>query len=137
MGLRAAAAALGKRFELIANPVCLWHADYAAVVRGAKPDDFVYIDPPYDPVSKTANFTGYAEGGFGREQQAELAEVARIAAEQGVQVMLSNSDTKFVRSLYRGKTFRIERVMCPRHVNSDPDKRGVVPELVITGGYKR
>lgn len=109
--------------------------DYLHAVADAKRGDFVYLDPPYDPISATANFTAYA-GAFGRDQQRQLAELAARLVVRGCKVMLSNSDTRFVRSLYpASKGFRIERVMCPRAINSNAAKRGAVAEVIITGGY--
>jgi DNA adenine methylase len=106
---------------------------YKAACWDAREGDFVYFDPPYDPVTPTANFTSYTARSFGREQQANLAEEARTLVARGCKVMLSNSDTRFVRELYKG--FRIDRVMCPRAINSDASKRGAVGEVIITGGY--
>ena len=62
-----------------------------------------------------------------------LAEAARSLVARGCRVMLSNSDTPFIRSIYKG--FRVERVKCARAINSNASKRGEVDELVITGGY--
>jgi DNA adenine methylase len=125
-GLRAAGQALGR--------VDLRTLDYAAAVSDARGGDFVYFDPPYDPVTETANFTGYAAGGFDRGEQERLAELAYQLSSRGVSVMLSNSDTKFIRKIYRGHGFTISRVMCPRRINSNAEKRGDVAELIITGG---
>ncbi|HTR53782.1 MAG TPA: DNA adenine methylase [Kofleriaceae bacterium] len=106
-------------------------ADYRMAVADARAGDFVYFDPPYDPVAPTANFTSYTAGAFGPDDQRELAATARELVARGCRVMLSNSDTPFIRSLYRGD-FRIERVKCPRAINSNAAKRGDVDELVIT-----
>ena len=102
---------------------------FKATVQSVAPGDFVYLDPPYDPVSSTANFTSYTRHEFGRRQQEELASVFAEAASRGVKLMLSNSDTPYVRKLYEG--FRIVSVTARRTVNSNPGKRGVVPEVLV------
>jgi DNA adenine methylase len=106
-------------------------ADYRAVVADAEPGDFVYFDPPYDPVAPTANFTSYTAAAFGPDDQRALADTARELVARGVHVMLSNSDTSFVRGLYRG--FNIGRVRCTRAINSNAAKRGEVDEVIVTG----
>ena len=104
--------------------------DYRKAVATAARGDFVYFDPPYDPVAPTANFTSYTANAFGPDQQRELAEATRMLVARGCRVMLSNSDTPFIRSLYKG--FTIDRVKCPRAINSNAAKRGDVDELIIT-----
>jgi DNA adenine methylase len=111
----------------------LRNADFRTAVADASKGDFVYFDPPYDPINKTSNFTSYTAGCFGDDDQRALAELARELVARGVRVMLSNSDTPFIRSLYRG--LRIERVKCARAINSNAAKRGDVDEVVVTGGY--
>ena len=106
---------------------------YMEHVADAGPGDFVYFDPPYDPVTKTASFTSYTARNFGDSDQHDLARVVGDLTDRGVFVMLSNSDTPFIRDLYRG--FRIERVLAPRAINSRSKSRGPVNELVITNGY--
>ncbi|MBL0215716.1 MAG: DNA adenine methylase [Myxococcales bacterium] len=107
--------------------------DYQAAVVDAGRGDFVYFDPPYDPVTPTANFTSYSAIGFGADDQRELAETARRLVARGCQVMLSNSDTPFIRSIYKG--FTIDRVKCARAINSNAAKRGDVDEVIVMGGY--
>ncbi len=107
--------------------------DYKAATRDARAGDFIYFDPPYDPITSTANFTSYSANGFGEHDQRELANTARLLIARGCRVMLSNSDTPLIRSLYKG--LRIERVRCSRAINSNASKRGEVDELVIRGGY--
>lgn len=107
----------------------LRRGDYRAAIADARRGDFVYFDPPYDPITPTANFTSYTESEFGQQQQRELAETARMLAGKGVHVMLSNHDTPFVRSLYKG--FRIDRVKCARAINSNANKRGDVDEVIV------
>ena len=101
--------------------------------RRARRGDLVYFDPPYDPVSQTANFTSYTADQFGPDDQARLAGVFRELADRGCAVMLSNSDTALVRRLYAG--FRIDKVFCARAINSNPDARGAVAEVIVTNRY--
>lgn len=109
----------------------LRHADYRTAVADARAGDLVYFDPPYDPVTTTASFTSYTADAFGPDDQRALADCARELVARGCRVMLSNSDTPFIRSIYKG--FRIDRVKCPRAINSNAAKRGDVDELIITG----
>jgi DNA adenine methylase len=103
--------------------------DYTAVLQSLSSDTFVYIDPPYDPVSGTANFTSYAQYGFSREDQIAL----RIACDglnaRGIKFMLSNSATDFVQGQY--SSYNIKIVQARRAVNSNADKRGAVNEVVV------
>lgn len=109
-------------------------SSYQAAVASATAGDFVYFDPPYDPISATASFTAYQAGGFSRDDQRQLADLARELVRRGCHVMLSNHDTRFVRSLYKG--FRISRVLCRRSISAKVAKRAPVAELVITGGSR-
>lgn len=102
---------------------------FEAVMDVAAPGDFVYFDPPYDPLSSTASFTSYAADDFGPDDQRRLADVFAALASQGCRVMLSNSDTDFVRDLYR--SYRIETVCARRAINSASDKRGPISEVVV------
>jgi DNA adenine methylase len=102
---------------------------FEAVLANATNGDFVYLDPPYGPVSRTASFRGYAEGGFSGADQERLRDVFGELTRRGIPVMLSNSDTDEVRVLYRG--FAIVEVSAPRSVNSVPARRGRVRELVV------
>jgi len=111
----------------------LRYADYRAAITDARRGDFLYFDPPYDPIAPTANFTSYTADTFGAEHQRELADTARALVARGCQVMLSNSDTSFIRTLYKG--FQIDRVKCSRAINSNAAKRGEVDEVIITAGY--
>jgi DNA adenine methylase len=119
--LRAASASL--------QGVALRVSDFREVKDRARAGDFVYFDPPYDPVSRTAKFTSYTHSSFGPEDQRELARVYRALADRGCKVMLSNSDTPFVRELYAG--FDIVDVQARRMINSNGQKRGLVGEVVV------
>jgi DNA adenine methylase len=99
-------------------------------VMDARRGDFVYMDPPYDPTSKTASFTAYGRDAFGRDEQEKLAEVVDELGDKGVNVMISNANTRFIRELYKGLDIR--KVYRRGSINSDTSKRGRVAELLIT-----
>lgn len=112
------------------------HGDFTASEKFIDGNTFVYFDPPYRPISKTASFTSYSRFDFGDEAQKRLAEYYSSLGKKGAKLMLSNSDPKnenpddhFFEDLY--KAFRIERVNAARMINSDSTKRGKIKELVI------
>jgi len=74
--------------------------DFRRTFGETRRDDFIYVDPPYHPASPTASFTSYAKEEFGEGEQRELHARFADAARRGVRVMLSNSDTPFIRNLY-------------------------------------
>ena len=121
--LRAASKAL-RGVKLIAG-------DFSLATLDLKKGDFVYADPPYAPLSESADFTAYTPGGFGLDDQARLAGVARRFHARGVGVLVSNSDTPTVHTLYPTKRFRRERVYARRSINSDITARGAIAELLI------
>ncbi len=100
------------------------------ITRRVRRNDLVYFDPPYDPLSKTSSFTSYAKGGFGDEEQIRLAELFTRLANRGVHVVLSNSDTPFIRKLYKG--FKVGKVYARRAINSRADRRGPVGEVIVS-----
>jgi DNA adenine methylase len=102
---------------------------FDALLRDARPGDFVYLDPPYAPVSETANFTSYALGGFGAADQIRLRDIYRELDRRGCRLMLSNSDVPFIREIFAG--YRIDVIMAARAINSDASRRGPVPEVVV------
>ena len=103
--------------------------DYNEALKGIRKGAFVYFDPPYDPVSSSASFTGYTQGGFDSEEQERLCEVCKSLNRKGVKFMLSNSDTERINSLY--KEFNIDKVQARRNVNSDGAGRGEVFEVIV------
>ena len=103
--------------------------DFRQTLSEPKRGDFVYVDPPYYPLSPTANFTSYTKEEFGKVQQKELARLGGQAARRGAQVMLSNSDTPLTRELYAD--FNLNTVQARRAVNCDGSKRGRVSELIV------
>lgn len=104
-------------------------APFETLLTEGRPGDFVYLDPPYEPVSRTANFTSYAQEGFSQVDQTRLRDVFRELDRRGTKLMLSNSDVPFIRELYRG--YQIDTVMAPRAVSCDGKSRVPVREVVI------
>lgn len=98
-------------------------------LKYAQKGDFVYFDPPYVPVSKTANFTSYTKDNFGMDDQHKLKAIIDELSKKDVQIMLSNSDSDFIRDLY--SNYQIETVQATRAINSDASKRGAVNEVVV------
>lgn len=105
-------------------------ADFEAILDLAKVSDFVYFDPPYEPLSISSSFTSYTQVGFTQKDQRRLAEVFRILHERGCWVALSNSDTSFIRELYR--EFPIHEISARRAINSKGDGRGTIKELLVS-----
>jgi DNA adenine methylase len=123
-GLRAA----NRAFNVV--DVTIVHADFATAVARLGRRDFVYFDPPYVPLSRTASFTSYAKAGFGERDQERLAAVLRELRDHGVRAMLSNADTPVSRALYEGLT--LDAVRAPRSISCDGATRNAVSELLVT-----
>ncbi|OGO41180.1 MAG: modification methylase, partial [Chloroflexi bacterium RBG_16_57_9] len=109
----------------------IYCADFTDCLRFVNPETFVYFDPPYRPISKTASFNSYSKYDFNDASQARLAELCRALDKMGVKWMVSNSDPKneisednFFDELYRG--FEINRVSATRMINSNATKRGPI-----------
>lgn len=103
--------------------------DYIEVLAEVPRGTFVYLDPPYDPISDTSNFTGYSRGGFFREDQIRLRECCDDLTRRGIKFMLSNSATDFIKAQYA--SYFITVVKAKRAVNSDAAGRGQVDEVVV------
>jgi DNA adenine methylase len=107
-------------------------------LEGASPGDFVYLDPPYAPVSRTAHFTSYTSGQFGAGDQALLQQAVIRLARRGVHVLLSNSIAPDISALYadnpqaRRAGLRARTVEARRSINSRATARGAILEYVIT-----
>ncbi len=135
--LRAASAAL--------RGVEIMNGDFGTVTDAAKPGDFVYFDPPFEPLSKTSSFTGYTEGAFDRHEQVRLKWLFDDLTERGVAAMLSNSRAEWLVGVYEGERARlidgsadrrpgyhVERTPARRAINSRGDRRGAIDELIVT-----
>lgn len=111
------------------NDITFTQGDFAAAVAGAGEGDFVYFDPPYDPVNVTSSFTGYQKGGFDRAEQERLKAVCDDLDARGAKFLLSNSATEFIRDLYTD--FSIDTVAATRAINSVGSRRGKVDEVLV------
>jgi DNA adenine methylase len=110
----------------------LVHGDFEETLRGARTGDFVYLDPPYVPLSATSSFTAYAKTPFDGAAQARLARKLRELGERRVQALLSNSDCAETRTLYGPvPSETIETVPVRRAINSVAAGRGAVGELLV------
>jgi len=106
--------------------------DYRKATKQAKPGDFVYLDPPYDPISITASFVAYNQSGFGKDDQEELRDEMARLTRLGVNVLLSNSDTAFIRNLYSDTNlFRIGDVEVRRAISAKASSRGMIGEVLV------
>jgi DNA adenine methylase len=99
--------------------------------------DFLYFDPPYAPLSKTARFTGYTAEGFGAAEHERLRDVTIALARRGCYVTMSNSTAPEIARLYESDDVKAAGLRCykipaRRAINSNAKRRGVVDEYVIT-----
>jgi DNA adenine methylase len=117
--------------EALRNPrLTFMQADFEQIVQTAEAGDVVYFDPPYLPRSDTARFAEYVVDGFDMAKHERLARVFADLANRGVGVLLSNSDTPATRELYRD--FQIDTVYAKRAINAKGDKRGPIPEILVS-----
>jgi DNA adenine methylase len=111
------------------NSVSIEAMDFHVSLMMPGRNDFVYLDPPYDVLSDTSNFTGYTLGGFQKADQRVLKGWMDKLTARGAKVLQSNADTPFIRNLY--SDYEIIEVFAKRSINSKGDKRGNVTELLI------
>ncbi len=102
--------------------------DFRATMGAAVAGDVVYCDPPYVPLSATANFTDYTRGGFSPQDQRDLADLARTLAARGIPVLVSNHDTPDARSLYAGA--HLDRFPVRRSISCAGQRREAAQELL-------
>lgn len=116
---------------LHAHDVQITEMDFTEAAAGAKAGDFVYFDPPYDPLSETASFTSYSLDGFRKEDQLRLRDLCVELDQKGIKFLLSNSATDFIVQIYSEKGFHIEKVSASRNINSVASKRGKIEEVLV------
>lgn len=108
----------------------IFNRDFEYILNYAEAGDLVYFDPPYEPMSPTANFTDYSADGFDLDDQERLLETAQSLDESGVHVILSNSGVMY--NMYEEAGFSVEKEGATRAINSDGDNRDEVDEIVAT-----
>lgn len=103
--------------------------DYREALRGIRKGSFVYLDPPYMPLSTSSSFTGYTAAGFGPQEQVELKRQCDLLNRRGIKFLLSNSCCDFIEDLYQD--YIVERVSAKRAINAKADKRGAIDEVLV------
>ena len=111
------------------NDITILNGDFEEAVKGVKKGAFVYFDPPYHPVSRSSNFTGYIQGGFNIEEQIRLKKLCDKLDQKRIKFLLSNSATQYIKNLYKG--YKISPVKANRSINSNAKKRGEIDEVLI------
>ena len=105
--------------------------DFSSIIKDAKKEDFVYFDPPYQPVSDTANFTSYTHRDFTEDDLERLAKLADQLHSKGCHVLLSNSNSKTVKDFFSKKHWKISSINVNRAINSNAQKRTGHKEIII------
>lgn len=111
------------------NNIKILNDDYKGALKGLRKGAFVYLDPPYMPISSSSSFTGYTEGGFSYQHQVELKNECDKLRKKGIKFLQSNSDCMEIRELY--KEYEIKTVQAKRSINSNASKRGEINEVLI------
>lgn len=114
---------------LNSNNVILRSGDYADIIVDANENSFVYLDPPYHPISENSNFTGYIQRGWNMFDQIRLREFCDELNERGIKFLLSNSSAQLIKDQYANYT--ITTVKANRAINSNGADRGEVDEFLI------
>lgn len=115
---------------LLSNEITITCEDFYETLKGVTHDDFVYLDPPYDPVSLTSSFTNYTKLGFSRDDQIRLKTVCDELTVKGVRFLESNSNNDFIRELY--KDYKVTIISASRYINSKYNDRKNASEVIIT-----
>lgn len=116
--------------KYLQNPqIVIQQGDYRKALKGLRKGAFVYLDPPYMPLSASSSFTGYTENGFTYEQQVALKKECDKLKKKGIAFLQSNSDCPQIRELY--KDYNIKIVQAKRAINSNANKRGEINEVLI------
>lgn len=107
--------------------------DFRKITALAKTEDFVYLDPPYDPLTSTSSFVSYHKAGFTRQDQIDLRDELIRLTKLRVPILLSNSDTPFIREIYKNKRiFKIEEIQVRRTIGASAASRGMVGEVLVS-----
>lgn len=111
----------------------IYNEDFSYIKDIVNEGDLCYLDPPYQPISNTANFTSYSKEGFDLDEQKRLRDLCVTLDEKGVLFVLSNSHAQSVRELYnKNERFRIKNVQAKRVISSKASTRGSINEILVT-----
>ena len=122
-----------RKVSKLLKGVKILNEDFEKAIEDVRENDFVYFDPPYIPLTETADFTSYSEGGFDHEEQLRLAKVVDKLSEKGAYVLESNSGSKVTKDIYRDfDNLRVNTLQADRFISCKGDERGPVEEVVIT-----
>lgn len=115
------------------NQITITSGDYKDSLKNIRTNTktFVYLDPPYYPLSTSSSFTGYTDNGFGEKQQIELKNECDKLNNKGIKFLLSNSSCDFIDELYKND-YNIKIIKAKRVLNSDGNKRGEIDEVLIS-----
>ena len=116
---------------LDSNRISIQCRDFEAVLGDVKKGDFIYFDPPYQPVSQTANFTSYTDKDFAYGDLSRLVKLCMDLDAKGCKVLLSNSNSADVIDMFSKKPWKINKIQATRSINSDSKKRSGHFELLI------
>ncbi len=108
----------------------LLNSDFEEIIDKAKRGDFIYCDPPYQPLSKTASFTSYTPTGFSLAEQKRLKAACERAVKRGAFVAISNSSARSMLALYRG--WPVKKIPVKRVINSKGGSRGALSEILVS-----
>jgi len=111
------------------NNIKILNTNYYEALKDISKNDFVYFDPPYHPISESSSFTNYSKDGFDENDQIKLKKVCDELNSKGVKFLLSNSNSKLIKELY--KDYKIEYVNAKRNINSKASKRGAIKEVLV------
>lgn len=112
------------------NDVQLNSGDYSLILQDLPKNSFVYLDPPYHPLTESSNFTGYVQGGWNEADQIRLRETCDMLTKNKIKFLLSNSCTPFIKEQYQN--YNIQVVQASRAINSVAAGRGNVDEVLIS-----
>ena len=111
------------------NDIQILNSDYSDVLNKVHKNSFIYLDPPYHPISESSNFTGYIQGGWEESDQIRLREACDDLSNRGIKFLLSNSSAPLIKEQY--KAYNIKTIKANRAINSDGSSRGEIDELLI------
>jgi DNA adenine methylase len=118
-----------REISKLLQKVKILNGSFEDCLKYAKRGGFIYFDPPYYPLKKSS-FTTYTKENFLEKEQGKLKDMFAKLDKKKCQIMLSNSDTIFIKDLY--KDYNISFVSATRMINCDGKSRGKINEVVVT-----